>query len=1200
MTQPPAQRGWRIHADRGGTFTDFLALDPEGRMHTHKLLSQAPGHYADAIIAGIRDLTTPSDGVPGKAGRVSELRLGTTITTNALLENRHARCALLTNSGFEDLLAIGDQSRPKLFELEIPARRQLCTRVIGTSARRDAHGVIMEPLDLPTVDAALRGLLDDGIDSLAIALIHAVAAPQDEQAIADHARALGFHTVCCSHEVSAEPGLLARAQTAVVEAALMPVLDRYLHALREALPGTRIRFMQSDGTLSDIAKLRARNSIFSGPAGGVIGALGAAQAFGVEQVIGLDMGGTSTDVFAASGAPLQRSETDIAGLQIRAPALDLHTVAAGGGSVVSHDGARMQVGPASAGADPGPACYGRGGPPTVTDANLLLGRLYAPGFAPIFGASGDQPLDAAAAKAAFDTLSGGDGADQTADQAAGQERYIAHARGALRIAIEHMANAVRRITVARGLDPRRHALVAFGGAGAQHACDIAEAIGMRDVIIPQHASLLSAAGMALASIGASLEEAIDAPLDATALDRASTIARKLQDRAGELLRLQDTSAATITTLLRLHYRDSDTVIALPPDALEQLQEAFSRAHTARFGFSDPTRELRIAAVVVRATDAPEALPAGPGAITTRRIATQQVIELADGSARTVPVVEVGSDPVDGPAIVVLARSSLWLPSGWCAIADAHGLRLRKDAAHTPDRAAPSETHAQSIELELFNNRFMAIAEEMGDALRNSAQSVNVRNRLDYSCALFNADGALVANAPHIPVHLGSMGASVRCVKSQAGTNLRPGDAWLINDPYSGGTHLPDLTVVMPVFFDEAGTIGAFVAARAHHADIGGRTPGSMPADSRHIDDEGIRITGAHIASGNTLDTVAVRGLLTQSSMPARDPDANVADLRAQLAACTRGADLLSRLAASHGGDCLRQHMSALLIYTRDAVAAFLRRVQPTGHRVAMDDGPVVDVQLSVQGARLIVNCQGSSDADDGNANAPLPVVRAAVMYALRCAMATPLPLNDGFLEAVELRVRGPSLLSPEYPMAVVAGNVETSQAISDALLVALGAMAESQGTMNNCSFGNASFQYYETLAGGAGAGPGFVGADAVHTHMTNSRITDAEIMERRLPVHVLEFAIRRSSGGAGRHRGGDGVIRSLRFLEPVSLALIGNRRIRGARGVAGGSDGAPGSNRLIHPEGRIQTVPGRYACKVTAGTVLHVATPGGGGWGLAP
>jgi 5-oxoprolinase (ATP-hydrolysing) len=1187
MPNPFPTAGWRIHADRGGTFTDLVGIAPDGTRHTQKLLSHAPARYDDAVLAGTRALLgLPPDAAIAE-GAVTELRLGTTVTTNALLEGRQAPCALITNSGFEDLLAIGDQSRPDIFALAIPPRQQLCREVHGVTARRGADGALLVPLDESVLRTVLAELREDGVDSLAVALLHGAQYPQEEQRIAAMAREAGFAHCCCSHEVSPEPGLLDRAQTAVVEAALIPVLASYTRDLAAALPGTRIRFMQSDGRLAEAAHLAARNSIFSGPAGGVIGAGSVARAAGLDALIGLDMGGTSTDVFESRGDAPVRDAATVAGQVVRAPALDLQTVAAGGGSRVFHDGRRMRVGPESAGAEPGPACYGRGGSGTVTDANLLLGRLDTTNFAPVFGPNGDTPLDTQAAAAAFDALACCDGSET--------KRFEA-ARGALQLANEHMAAAVRRISVARGVDIADHTLVAFGGAGAQHACDVAEALGLRSVLVPAQASVLSAVGVGLAAVGVTKETAIDALLDDTAVARAHDALPRLRAEAERQLAEQDSALAVAEAELRLHYTRGDTVIELSfnesSDA-ESLAADFARAHEQRYGFADASRPIHVAALRMRAREhGAEAPGDGPSEVTLRD-GTQPMMHLADGRWRDVPVLTaLGTDPVEGPALVRLAQSSFVLAPGWRAWRDTQGIRAERVTAAAVDIA-----DSAAARLELFNARFMHIASEMGEALRRSAQSVNVRNRLDYSCAIFDAEGRLIANAPHIPVHLGSMSASVQAVRPLHGDHPVPGEAWLINDPYSGGTHLPDLTLVMPVSLEDSGTVSAYVAARAHHADIGGISPGSMPADSRNIEEEGIRFTGLRAASGGRLHEATLHAALAKGQWPARDPVANLADLRAQLAACTRGVRLLEVLAADTGVALIHEQMQAVRDYSAGAVADFIAGLAPGAHHVILDDGQEVALELSVAKGRLRLDFSASSGVDAGNTNAPRPVLRAAVMYALRCVMAQPLPLNDGFLEAVDLIVTPGSLLNPRPPAAVVAGNVETSQAITDALMMALGAMAESQGTMNNISFGNARFQYYETLAGGSGAGPDFDGADAVHSHMTNSRITDPEILERQMPLRVRCFAIRRGSGGGGRHRGGDGLVRELELLEAVDLAIISNRRCRGARGAESGGNGLPGENLLLLPDGHRDTLPGRARREVPAGSRLCIATPGGGGWG---
>lgn len=1191
--------GWHFFADRGGTFTDLLATAPGGRRHVHKLLSHAPGRYEDAVLAGICAVMGIDEAALSQAP-VTSLRLGTTVTTNALLEGRTHRCALLTNHGFEDVLRIGDQSRPDLFALRIPSRLQLADRCIGVKARRDAAGDIVHPLEEAEARHALDTLRAAGFDSLAVALLHANVCADDEEQLRAFARDAGFRWICCSHEVSPEPGLLARAQTAVVEAALAPLLAAYVDRLRRALPRSRIRFMQSDGRLADAEHVLARHSIYSGPAGGVTGATRSAHAVGLRDIVGFDMGGTSTDVFCTDGVPPVRDRTEIVGQHIRAPSIDLHTVAAGGGSRLIYEDRRLRVGPESAGADPGPACYGRGGSATVTDANVVLGRVWLQGFEYRFGNDGRQPLDAAASRTALSGLAAQIAAEDAA-YAADPDAHLRVARGALDIATTTMAGALRRISIARGIDVRDHALVAFGGAGGQHACAVAEVIGMSRVLVPAAASVLSAAGMEMARLGVDLSRGIDAPLQQEALRRAEKCLAELREEGCRRLREQGEAAEHFEAHLRLHYAGTDTIIEVPPGDIEAVRAAFAAEHERRFGFADPDRPIMLASVHLRVAGASGEVPALATATATRCCGKQAMWLGPDTGWQQVPVYDaVGDTGVEGPALLLLPHSTFVLEAGWRARPCTQGVLADLDRLH--DHApVPGQVVDDPLQRELFNHRFMGIAEEMGESLQRSAQSVNVRNRLDYSCAVFDANGALVANAPHIPVHLGSMGAAVRAVLTEHGQELRAGDGWLINDPYRGGTHLPDLTLIMPVYYgdDATGPPDAFVAARAHHADVGGSEPGSMPAMSRHIDEEGLRIAGERIATAGKLDESLLQRRLAGQPWPARNMAANLADLRAQLAACARGARLLAELAKRTGSGTVEHAMAALLASSERAVRARLSTLQPSSHCVEMDSGARVCVSLSAAGDTLDVDFRDSSGPDSGNENAPEAVVRAAVMYALRCWIHAPVPLNEGFLRAVCIRLRTPSLLSPLYPSAVVAGNVETSQAVTDALLVALGCIAESQGTMNNLSFGNDRFQYYETLCGGAGATAEADGASAVHTHMTNSRITDAEIIERHYPVRVEIFALRNGSGGKGRQRGGDGVIRHLRFLEAARVSLLTNHRLHAPRGIAGGSDAACGRNQLQRADGTAVPLDSRCALDVGPGDVIQIETPGGGGFGRA-
>lgn len=1192
---------WSFWVDRGGTFTDVLARSPDGELRALKLLSDNPEQYADATLEAIRRVLGAESVAAIAPGSVAELRVGTTVTTNALLERRGAATVLVTNAGFEDLLRIGDQSRPDLFSLEIASREPLVTAVIGCGGRLDADGIEIEPLDESSLAEALAAARADGAEAVAVALAHAHRNPDHECRVAELARDAGFDAVCCSHAVSPLPGLLGRAETAVADAYVGGVLDAYTGSLADALPGSRLRFMQSGGRLADAARFRGRDSLLSGPAGGVIGAIRSAAAVGIEQLVGFDMGGTSTDVFHYAGELERSHESRVAGLRLRAPTLRVHTVAAGGGSILDYADGRSTVGPASAGANPGPACYRRGGPLTVTDANLLLGRIRAADFPAVFGPGADQPLDEAATREAFDKRT-----EELNRHAPEPRSPQAVAWGYLQVAVQNMANAIRRITVQRGIDVRGHALVAFGGAGGQLACQVADALGMETVFLHDHAGVLSALGIGLAELGETAEAGVAAPLSADSVAAAEQRIAELRERTARSLAEQGVDAEAVRTeaRLRLRYDGAETVLDVAPGSADELRDAFEAAHRQLFGFHEAERGIELVSVSV------EAVGGAPGDVDTSVSAVDAgepetvTFWAADENGEPQPVDAPLHDrdalaegaTVTGPALIREPNSLVVVEPGWRAERLATGLRLQRVAAAR--QAAPGDTRRDPIRLEIFHNRFIAIAEQMGEALQRTAASVNVRERMDFSCAVYDGRGRLVANAPHIPVHLGSMGAAVQALIAGHGEDFADGDAWLLNDPYHGGTHLPDLTVVTPILAGD-GTLRQLVAARAHHADIGGLSPGSMPPFSRRIDDEGVRFTGLRIAHGGRFDEAALREALGAGPYPARRVEQNLVDLRAQIAANRRGVTELESLDAALGAGVVDAYMAHVHDHAAECVRALARTVEPASASVELDNGAVIAVDLAPTERGLRIDFSGSSDQVPGNFNAPLAVTRAAVMYVLRCLVGRPIPLNDGCLAPVELVVPGGSLLNPAPPAAVVAGNVETSQCVVDALLAAFGAQAGSQGTMNNLSFGNERHQYYETICGGTGAGPGFDGASAVHGHMTNSRITDPEVLEARYPVRVERFAVRQGSGGAGKHRGGCGAVRELHFLEPMTVSILSNRRAVAPAGLAGGSDGRCGANSLIRASGNQEGLDGCAQVEVEAGDRILIETPGGGGYGAA-
>ena len=1193
--------GWDFWIDRGGTFTDIVARAPDGRLLTHKLLSHDPARYADAAVAGIRAILGVPEG-PLPAGEIAAVRMGTTVATNALLERAGEPTCLAITRGFADALRIGYQARPRLFDLDIRLPAPLHIRTVEIDERLAADGSVVRPLDLAGARAGLEAAHAEGLRSLAVVLLHGYRNPEHERAVAALARDIGFTQVTPSHAGGAQVRLIGRGDTAVVDAYLSPVLRRYVEEVMAQLgPGVRLLFMQSSGGLAEARAFAGRDAILSGPAGGIVGMARTAAEAGIEAVIGFDMGGTSTDVSHFAGAFERTAETIVAGVRVRAPMLAIHTVAAGGGSICRFDGMRLRVGPESAGAMPGPAAYRNGGPVTVTDCNVLLGRIAPAHFPALFGPAGDAPLDAAVVREKFEAL-----AREVAAATGRSHTPEALAEGFLAIAVENMAAAIRQISIARGHDVSRYTLACFGGAGGQAACAVAAALGMPRVMIHPLAGVLSAYGIGLADLSAVRSASVELPLDADGAAAAAVRGRALAAEAAAALTAQAVPAADVETrcVALVRYSGTDAPLEVPLGEAEAMRAAFLTQHAARFGFVadgglviDALRAEAVGRAAAAAASTPPAPAAGalPAPLDT--------VRAVFGEAAQTPLYrrdQLSAGAVlAGPAIVVDPSSTTVVEPGWRLTVDAIGNLILEHSGATAAAAAKGEGSASDpVRLELFANRFMDIAESMGLALQNTAASVNIKERLDFSCALFDGTGQLIANAPHMPVHLGSMGDSIRAVIA-AHPDLGEGDAVMLNAPYNGGTHLPDITVVMPVFVERERTF--FVAARGHHADIGGMTPGSMPPASRTIDEEGVLIDCVPLVRGGRLLEGEARALLASGDWPARSPDANIADLKAQVAACVHGAQALAGLCAREGRATVAAYMRHVLDNAEAEVRRAVARLADGRFAVEMDNGAVIRVAIAVdRAARSVrVDFTGTSAQLPSNFNAPRSVTRAAVLYAFRCLVGADMPLNDGCMRPIELVVPEGSMLSPRPPAAVVAGNVETSQAVTDALFGAMGVVAAAQGTMNNLTFGNAAHQYYETIAGGAGAGPDFDGASAVQTHMTNSRLTDPEILELRFPVRLEEFSIRRGSGGAGRHRGGDGVVRRIRFLEAATAGMLANRRRVAPFGLAGGGDGARGRNWVERADGGVERFGGTAEVAVGPGDVLVVETPGGGGYGAA-
>jgi 5-oxoprolinase (ATP-hydrolysing) len=1194
--QTPRQR-WRFWIDRGGTFTDVVAQRPDGGLVLHKLLSENPGRYNDAAVQGIRELLGILEG-PLPSELIAEVKMGTTVATNALLERKGERTLLAITRGFGDALRIGYQNRPKLFERQIVLPSQLYERVLEISERVSAQGEVLEPLEESGVRAGLLAAYDAGLRSVAIVFMHGYRYPEHEMSVALLARAIGFTQVSTSHETAALMKLVGRGDTTVADAYLSPILRRYVDQVtRELGPGVPLSFMQSNGGLTAAARFQGKDSILSGPAGGIVGMARTAQAAGFERVIGFDMGGTSTDVSHFAGTYERSFETAVAGVRLRAPMMSIHTVAAGGGSICRFDGARFRVGPESAGANPGPASYRRGGPLTITDCNVMTGKLQAEIFPAVFGPRGDQTLDFDTVRTKFEALGG------EVHAATGQRLDPpAIANGFLTIAVDNMANAIKQVSVARGYDVTGYTLACFGGAGGQHACLVADALGMTKIMIHPLAGVLSAYGMGLADARLLKQATVEALLE-------KGVMRQLDELIGELTRTgeadllgQGIANDHIRAQARVHlkYRGSDSALEVDYGSVDLMTQRFEALYGQRFAFTMPGVPLVVESVSVEMIGTADGADARAPAPAAKEHAepVRTVEAYMAGGLHATPVYDRASLPpgqtVAGPAVIFDSVSTTVVEPGWVA-------------AHTPsgdliiDRRERTSTHASStaadpVRLETFNNLFMSVAEQMGLALQNTAYSVNIKERLDFSCALFDASGALIANAPHMPVHLGSMGDSVRAALT---TRPKPGDVIALNNPYNGGTHLPDVTVVMPVFAENGSDIVFTVAARGHHADIGGTTPGSMPSNSTELEQEGVLIDNFLLVSEGRFREAEFRALLAAGPYPVRNAEQNLGDIKAQVAACARGATELKRLMGIFGGDVVLAYMG----HVRENAAASVRRMLanlPDGKfRYELDSGAAVQVALTVdrEAGRARIDFTGTSAQQPTNFNAPASICRAAVLYVVRTLLDDDIPMNDGCLEPIELVIPDGSMLKPRHPAAVVAGNVETSQVVTDALYGATGRLAAAQGTMNNFTFGNERYQYYETLCGGSGAGRGFHGTSAVHTHMTNSRLTDPEVLEWRFPVLVEAFGIRRGSGGPGRWHGGDGVIRRIRFREPMIAALLSNRRRVAPFGLEGGAAGAVGKGRVERADGEVTELGATAEVRMNAGDVFVIETPGGGGFG---
>ena len=1204
MKQAKAQlktqsNAWDFWIDRGGTFTDVVGRRPDGTLAAHKLLSENPEAYRDAAVQGIRDLLGLAKGEPIPAGRVGAVKMGTTVATNALLERKGDRTLLLTTKGFRDALRIGYQARPNIFAKHIIKPEMLFERVAEVHERVRADGIVERDLNLAPVRAELARALADGIKAVAIVFMHAYRYSKHEKRVAALAREMKFSQVSVSHEISPLIKLVGRGDTTVVDAYLSPILRRYVATVESELDarraGARLMFMMSSGGLTAAELFQGKDAILSGPAGGVVGMAETGREAGFTRLIGFDMGGTSTDVSHFDGEYERAFETEVAGVRMRAPMMLIHTVAAGGGSILHFDGARFRVGPDSAGANPGPKCYRRGGPLAVTDANVMVGKLIPDFFPKIFGPSQNQPLDDNAVRESFAALAKetGKSPEETAD-------------GFIKIAVENMANAIKKISVQRGYDATRYALNCFGGAGGQHACLVADALGMTKVLIHPFSSLLSAYGMGLADIRATRQLAIEEDFGARSLASLKREGTRLGKDAKAEVAGQGVPAASIKVHVRAHirYAGTDTALVVDAGTLAKMKSAFEKAHKARFGFIDRSKQLVIEAVSVEAVGGGAKFRERAGRTSRGKLPSpaRRTQFFSGGKWRKAAVytrdqIKPGAK-VQGPAIVIEPHQTVVVEDGWRAAITAKNHLLLERTVKLKRQSAIG-TRADPIMLEVFNNLFMSIAEQMGVSLQNTAYSVNIKERLDFSCAIFAADASLVANAPHMPVHLGSMDRAVETIIRENKGNIRLGDVYLINAPYNGGTHIPDLTVCTPVFDKAKRKILFWVASRGHHADIGGIAPGSMSPVATSIEEEGIYIDNFKLVDRGKFREAALYDLLTKSQYPARNPLQNVNDLKAQIAANEKGVQELHKMVALFGLNVVHAYMGHVQDNADESVRRVIEALHDSEFSYKADQGNVIKVKITVDKKKreATVDFTGTSPQQGTNFNAPEPVTRAAVLYVFRIMVDSDIPMNAGCLRPINIIIPDQSMLKPHYPAAVVAGNVEVSQMVTDTLFGALGAMAGAQGTMNNVNFGNAMYQYYETICSGSPAGPGFPGTDAVHTHMTNTRLTDPEILEFRYPVLLEDFHIRKGSGGKGKWSAGDGIRRTIRFLEKMEYTILsGHRRIR-PFGLAGGEDGQIGENYVRRKDGTMERLKGADATVVDAGEAIIVQTPTAGGYG---
>ena len=1210
VTAPAATQRWQFWIDRGGTFTDVVGKRPDGTLVTHKLLSENPEQYKDAAVAGIRHLLGLKPGEPVTPALVECVKMGTTVATNALLERKGEPTLLVTTRGFKDALRIAYQNRPRLFDRNIVLPELLYERVIEAQERIGARGEVVEPLDEAHLKERLWAAYDAGLRSVAIVFMHGYRYTAHEEAAARIAREAGFTQVSASHATSPMMKLVSRGDTTVVDAYLSPILRRYVDQVAGEMPGVPLFFMQSSGGLTDAQVFQGKDAILSGPAGGIVGMARTAGLAGHDKVIGFDMGGTSTDVSHYAGEFEREFETQVAGVRMRAPMMSIHTVAAGGGSILGFDGARFRVGPESAGANPGPASYRRGGPLAVTDANVMVGKIQPAHFPKVFGHAANEALDGDAVAQKFGALA------QQTDRSA---EDVAH--GFIQIAVQQMANAIKKISVARGYDVTRYTLQCFGGAGGQHACLVADALGMTRVFVHPLAGVLSAYGMGLADQNVIREQAVETRLEPGAMAAIDATLEQLAGTARTELQRQQGSAGTAVVHRRVHvrYEGSDSALIVPFGTVAEIIAAFENAYRQRFAFLMQGKGLVVEAVSVEAVvpgDAPvePRHAVQPAREVPRRSTVRMYTGGVDGRAAWHDAALVvredlrPGDVIPGPAIIAEQNATTIVEPGWEAeLTDLDHLLLTRRVARAVQHAVG--TTVDPVLLEVFNNLFMNIAEQMGLQLQNTAYSVNIKERLDFSCALFDTEGNLIANAPHMPVHLGSMGESIKTVIRENSGKMQPGDVYVLNDPYHGGTHLPDITVITPVYIADEAVPTFYVGSRGHHADVGGTTPGSMPPFSTRIEEEGVQINNVKLVERGVLREAEMIALLESGEYPSRNPQQNMADLRAQIAANEKGQQELRRMVAEFGLDVVQAYMRHVQDNAEESVRRVITRLKDGSFTLPLDNGAQISVAVKVdaQSRSATIDFTGTSPQQANNFNAPTAVCMAAVLYVFRTLVDDDIPLNAGCLKPLKVIIPPGSMLNPNPPASVVAGNVETSTCITNTLYGALGLMAAGQCTMNNFTFGSTRYQYYETISGGSGAGGvwdangelagGFHGTSVVQCHMTNSRLTDPEVLEFRFPVRLEGYEIRKGSGGEGLWRGGDGGIRRVRFLEPMTASILSNGRHHGAFGMAGGKPGAVGINRVVRSDGRVEQLDHIGQAEMQPGDIFEIHTPGGGGFG---